>query len=77
MTQDVKKDIDRLLAILGPLVYVILLWRKITKSDKKQSALLNDLMLAIKNLSEYTKNATTHAKPDIDEWIDHVDDMIK
>lgn len=77
MTQDVIKDINRLLSILVPLVYVIFLWRKITKSDEKQSALLNDLMLSIKNLSEYTKKATTHAMPDIDEWLNHVDDIMK
>lgn len=77
MTQNVKTDIDRLLATLVPFVCVIALWHKITKSDKKQSALLSELMIAITNLTEYTKNAIGQTPPNIDDWIDHVSDMLK
>ena len=38
-----------------PIVCVIFMWRKITESDEKQTALLNELTQAIKNLTEFIK----------------------
>lgn len=38
-----------------PIVCVIFMWRKITDSDEKQTKLLTELTIAIKNLSEYIK----------------------
>lgn len=39
-----------------PIVCVIFMWRKITDSDEKQTILLNELTIAIKNLTEYMKD---------------------
>lgn len=56
MTSDVIIEVERLIATLGfPIVCVIFMWRKITDSDEKQTALLAELTAAIKNLSEYIK----------------------
>ena len=38
-----------------PIVCVLFMWRKITDSDEKQTALLTELTIAIKNLTEYIK----------------------
>ena len=56
MTPELIVEIERLITTIGfPIVCVIFMWRKITDSDEKQTALLNELILAIKNLSEYIK----------------------
>ena len=39
-----------------PIVCVIFMWRKITDSDEKQTILLNELTIAIRNLTEYMKD---------------------
>ena len=56
MTPEIIEEIERLITTVGfPIACVIFMWRKITDSDEKQTALLNELILAIKNLSEYIK----------------------
>ena len=56
MTPEIIEEIERLITTIGfPIVCVIFMWRKITDSDEKQTALLNELILAIRNLSEYIK----------------------
>ena len=56
MAPEIIEEIERLITTIGfPIVCVIFMWRKITDSDEKQTALLNELILAIKNLSEYIK----------------------
>lgn len=56
MNSEVMADIERIITTLGfPIVCVIFMWRKITDSDEKQTALLTELTIAIKNLTEYIK----------------------
>lgn len=56
MTPEILAEIERLIATLGfPIVCVIFMWRKIIDSDEKQTALLTELTIAIKNLTEYIK----------------------
>ena len=56
MAPEIIEEIERLITTIGfPIVCVIFMWRKITDSDEKQTALLTELILAIKNLSEYIK----------------------
>lgn len=56
MNQELIAEIERLITTLGfPIVCVVFMWRKITDSDEKQTALLTELTIAIKNLSEYIK----------------------
>lgn len=56
MTPETIIEIERLIATLGfPIVCVIFLWRKITVSDERQTELLTELTIAIKNLTEYIK----------------------
>lgn len=56
MTPEVIAEIERLITTVGfPIVCVIFMWRKITDSDEKQTELLTELTLAIKNLTEYIK----------------------
>ena len=56
MTPEIIEEIERAITTIGfPIVCVIFMWRKITDSDEKQTALLNELILAIKNLSEYIR----------------------
>lgn len=53
---DILAEIERLIATLGfPMVCVFFLWKKITDSDEKQTALLTELTIAIRNLTEYIK----------------------
>ena len=48
--------IVNLISTVGfPIVCVLFMWRKITDSDEKQTALLTELTIAIKNLTEYIK----------------------
>ena len=56
MTPELLVEIERLITTLGfPIMCVIFMWRKITDSDEKQTALLIELTDAIKNLTEYIK----------------------
>lgn len=56
MTPETLTAIKEFISTMGfPIVCVIFMWRKITDSDEKQTALLAELTLAIKNLSEYIK----------------------
>ena len=56
MPPEVMESIERFISTLGfPIVCVIFMWRKITDSDEKQTQLLTELTIAIKNLSEYIK----------------------
>lgn len=53
---EIFAEIERLIATLGfPMVCVFFLWKKITDSDEKQTALLTELTIAIRNLTEYIK----------------------
>lgn len=56
MTPEVITEIEQLITTIGfPIVCVIFMWRKITDSDEKQTELLTELTIAIKNLTEYIK----------------------
>lgn len=56
MTPEIIVEIERLITTIGfPIVCVIFMWKKITDSDEKQTALLTELIIAIKNLSEYIR----------------------
>lgn len=58
MTPDIIVEIERLITTIGfPIVCVIFMWKKITDSDEKQTALLTELTIAIKNLTEYIKGS--------------------
>lgn len=57
MTPETIKEIEQLITTIGfPIVCVVFMWRKITESDEKQTALLTELTLAIKNLTDYIKD---------------------
>lgn len=56
MDMEIIAEIERLITTVGfPIVCVVFMWRKITDSDEKQTKLLTELTLAIKNLTEYIK----------------------
>ena len=56
MNTEMIKEIEQAITTIGfPIVCVIFMWRKITDSDEKQTQLLTELTIAIKNLSEYIK----------------------
>ena len=56
MSTVVLVEIERLITTIGfPIVCVIFMWRKITDSDEKQTALLTELTMAINKLTEYIK----------------------
>lgn len=56
MSTEVLVEIERLVTTIGfPIVCVIFMWRKITDSDEKQTALLTELTMAINKLTEYIK----------------------
>lgn len=56
MTPDTLTAIREFISTMGfPIVCVIFMWRKITESDEKQTQLLTELTIAIKNLSEYIR----------------------
>lgn len=60
MTTEVINEIERMITTIGfPIVCVIFMWRKITESDEKQTALLTELTIAIKNLTDYIKGGKT------------------
>lgn len=63
MTTEAIKEIEQLITTIGfPIVCVIFMWRKITESDEKQTQLLTELTLAIKNLTEYIKGGNSNGK---------------
>lgn len=56
MTPELLKEIETLITSIGfPIVCVIFMWKKITDSDEKQTNLLTELTVAIKNLTEWIK----------------------
>ena len=56
MTPEMLAEIERLISTLGfPIVCVIFMWRKITDSDEKQTALLTQLTEAVHQLTDYIK----------------------
>ena len=56
MSTEILVEIERIITTIGfPIVCVIFMWRKITDSDEKQTALLSELTVAINNLTEYIK----------------------
>lgn len=56
MTPEIIVEVERLITTIGfPIVCVIFMWKKITDSDEKQTSLLTELTIAIKNLTEYIK----------------------
>ena len=57
------EEISSAITTLGfPIVCVIFLWKKTTDSDEKQTLLLNELTIAIKNLTEYIKGKVDDLK---------------
>lgn len=56
MSPETIKEIERLITSIGfPIVCVVFMWKKITDSDEKQTSLLNELILTIKNLTDFIK----------------------
>lgn len=56
MTPEVIAELERMISTVGfPIVCVVFMWRKITDSDEKQTLLLNQLTMAINQLTEYIK----------------------
>lgn len=56
MTPEIMQEIERMITIIGfPIVCVVFMWRKIIDSDEKQSKLLTDLTIAIKELTIFIK----------------------
>lgn len=56
MSTEIIKEIEQAITTIGfPIVCVIFMWRKITDSDEKQTTLLTELTIAIKNLTDYIK----------------------
>lgn len=56
MTPEILKEIEAFITTIGfPIVCVIFMWKKITDSDEKQTNLLTELTVAIKNLTEWIK----------------------
>ena len=50
------KEVGQIITNIGfPIVCVVFMWRKITDSDEKQTSLLTELTIAIKNLTDYIK----------------------
>lgn len=57
MDMEILIEIERLITTIGfPIVCVIFMWKKITDSDEKQTALLSELINAIDNLSEFIRS---------------------
>lgn len=56
MTPETIKEIETFITTIGfPIVCVVFMWKKITDSDEKQTSLLTELTIAIKNLTDYIK----------------------
>ena len=63
MSPEMLASIKELITVSGfPIVCVIFMWRKITDSDEKQTALLTELTIAIKNLTDYIKDKKGDSK---------------
>ena len=63
MSAETIKEIEQFITTIGfPIVCVVFMWRKITESDEKQTTLLTELTLAIKNLTEYIKGGNNNGK---------------
>ena len=63
MSPDVIKEVEQLITTIGfPIVCVVFMWKKITESDEKQTALLTELTIAIKNLTEYIKGGNKNGE---------------
>lgn len=61
MSIEAIKEIETLITTIGfPIVCVIFMWRKITDSDEKQTALLTELTTAIRDLTLYIKGGDKH-----------------
>ena len=57
MSPEIMESIKELITVIGfPIVCVIFMWRKITESDEKQTELLTELTIAIKNLTDLIKD---------------------
>ena len=58
MTVEMIAEIEKAIGTLGfPIVCVFFMWKKITDSDERQTALLTELTVAIKNLTDYVKES--------------------
>ena len=58
MSPETIKEIESFITTIGfPIVCVVFMWRKITDSDEKQTNLLTELTVAIKNLTEWIKGS--------------------
>lgn len=56
MSPEMLKEIETFITTIGfPIVCVVFMWKKITDSDEKQTNLLTELTVAIKNLTEWIK----------------------
>lgn len=56
MSPETIKEIENFITTIGfPIVCVVFMWKKITDSDEKQTNLLTELTVAIKNLTEWIK----------------------
>lgn len=63
MSAETVAEIERFITTIGfPIVCVVFMWKKITESDEKQTTLLTELTLAIKNLTEYIKGGNNNGK---------------
>lgn len=57
MNVDMWNDIERMVTSIGfPMCMCFFMWRKITDSDEKQTQLLNELTISIRNLTEILKD---------------------
>lgn len=60
MDMEVLAEIEKAITTIGfPIICVVFMWKKITESDAKQSALLAELTAAINILTEYIKGGGT------------------
>lgn len=61
MDLDNLKEIEVMITSIGfPIFMCWLMWKKITESDEKQSALLAELISAINSLSDYIRGGSKH-----------------
>lgn len=61
MSMEGIKEFETFITTVGfPIVMCWLMWKKITDSDEKQTALINELIGAINSLSEYIKGGSKH-----------------
>ena len=55
---EINAIVQLISTVVFPIFCVIFMWRKITDSDEKQTQLLTELTLAIKNLTDYIKGGS-------------------